>query len=58
MFHTFHKIIITRSLAFHLWHHENFIIMGDFNVEANYSAISVFSDTYNLKSLVKRANLL
>ena len=32
--------------------------MGDFNVEANYSAISVFSDTYALKSLIKRAKLL
>ena len=27
--------------------------MGYFNVEANGSAISVFSDTYNLKSLTK-----
>ena len=53
MFHTFNKIIITRSLTFHLRHYENFIIMGDFNVEANYHATSLFSDTYDLKSLIK-----
>ena len=29
------------------------MIIGDFNVEANNSAASVFSDTYNLKSLIK-----
>ena len=34
-------------------HYENFIIIGDFNVETNGSAISVFSDTYDLKSLIK-----
>ena len=36
-------------------HHimKNFIIMGDFNVEANDIAISLFSDTYDLKNLIK-----
>ena len=29
------------------------MIIGDFNVEANNSAMSVFSDTYNLKNLIK-----
>ena len=29
------------------------MIKGDFNVEANNSAMSGFSDTYNLKNLIK-----
>ena len=29
------------------------MVIGDFNVEANNSAMSVFSDTYNLKNLIK-----
>ena len=29
------------------------MIIGDFNVEANNSAMSIFCDTYNLKSLIK-----
>ena len=29
------------------------MIVGDFNVETNKSAMSVFSDTYDLKSLIK-----
>ena len=41
-----------RSLALHSSHYENFVIV-DFNVEANGSAISVFSDSYELKSLIK-----
>ena len=41
------------NLALYSSHYENFVIIGDFNVEANDSAISVFSDTYDLKSLIK-----
>ena len=41
---------LNRSLALH---YENLIIIGNFNMEANDSAISVFSDTYDLKSLIK-----
>ena len=44
---------LNRSLALYLSHYENFIIRGDFNVEANDSAISVFSNTYDLKALLK-----
>ena len=29
------------------------MIIGDFNVEANGSTMSVFSDTYNLKNIIK-----
>ena len=35
---------LNRSLALYSSHYENFIITGDFNVEANDSAISVYSD--------------
>ena len=49
----FHLENLNRSLALYSSHYENFIIIGDFNVEANDSAISVFSDTYDLKSLIK-----
>ena len=36
-------------------HHimKNVIVIGDFNVEANDIAISLFSNTYDLKSLIK-----
>ena len=43
----FHLEDLNRSLALYS-SHENFIIIGDFNVEATGSAISVFSDTYDL----------
>ena len=49
----FHLENLSRSLALYSSHYENFIIIGDFNVEANDSAISVFSGTYDLKSLIK-----
>ena len=49
----FHLENLTRSLALYSSHYENFIIIGDFNVEANDSAISAFRDTYDLKSLIK-----
>ena len=32
---------------------KNFIIIGDFTVEVNDRAISVFSGTFDLKSLIK-----
>ena len=41
----FHLENLNRSLALYSSHYENFIIIGDFNVEANDSAISVYSDT-------------
>ena len=43
------------SLALHSSHYENFIIIGDFNEEANDNAISVFSDTYGLESFIKES---
>ena len=49
----FHLENLNRSLALYSSHYENFIIIGDFNVEANDSTISVFRDTYDLKSLIK-----
>ena len=49
----FHPENLNRSLALYSSHYENLIIIGDFNIEINDSAISVFSDTYDLKSLIK-----
>ena len=49
----FHLEHLNRNLALHSTCYENFMIIGDFNVEANNSAMSVFSDTYNLKNLIK-----
>ena len=43
----FHLENLNRSLSLNSSDYENFIII-DFNVEANDSAISVFSDTYDL----------
>ena len=42
----FHLENLNRSLALYSSHYENFIIIGDFNVEANDSAISVKSQPY------------
>ena len=41
------------NLALYLSCYQNLMIIGDFNVEVNNSAVSVFSDTYNLKSFLK-----
>ena len=49
----FHLENLNQSLALYSSHYENFIIVGDFNVEVNDSAISVFSDTHDLKSCIK-----
>ena len=49
----FHLENLNRRLALHSSNYEHFIIIGDFNVEANDSAISVLSDTYGLKRLIK-----
>ena len=55
----FYLKILYRRLALFSSHYENFIIIWDFNMEANDSAISVFSDDYYLKSHIKeRINLL
>ena len=44
----FHLENLNRSLSLYSLDYENFIIIGDFNVGANDSATSVFSDTYDL----------
>ena len=49
----FHLEHSNRNLNLYSSHYENFMKIGDFNVEANNSAMSVFSDTYDLKSLIK-----
>ena len=46
-------LLLLQGLALYSSHYEKFIIIGDFNVEANDSAISVLSDTYDLKNLIK-----
>ena len=48
----FHQENLNRSLALYSSYYENFIII-DFNVEANNCTISVFSDAYGFKSLIK-----
>ena len=48
----FHLENLNQSLALYSSNYESFIII-DFSVEANDSAISVFSDTYDLKNLIK-----
>ena len=49
----FHLENLNRSLALYSLHYKHLIIIGDFNVEANDSAISIFSDSYDLKSFIK-----
>ena len=49
----FHLEHLNRNLALYSSCYENFMVIGDFNVEASNSAMSVFSDTYNLKNLIK-----
>ena len=44
---------LNRNLALYSSHYESFLIIGDLNLEANNSAMSVFSDTYDLKSFMK-----
>ena len=43
----FHLEDLERNLVLYSSHYENFMIIGDFNVEANNSAMSVFSFTYD-----------
>ena len=49
----FHLEHLNRNLALYLSCYANFMIIGDSNVEANNSAMSIFCDTYNLKNLIK-----
>ena len=51
----FHLEHLNRNLALYSSYYENFMIIGDFNVEANNSAMSIFCDTYNLKNLIKES---
>ena len=44
---------LNRNLARYLSCYENFMIIGDFKLEANNSVMSIFCDTYNLKNLIK-----
>ena len=46
----FHLEKLNRSVALYSSQYENFIILGDFNVEANDSVVLVFSNTYDVKS--------
>ena len=41
----FHLVHLNRNLALYSSFYESIIIIGDYNVEANSSAMSVFSDT-------------
>ena len=49
----FHLQNLNQSLPLYSSHYINFIILGNFNVGANDSVVSVSSDTYDLKSLIK-----
>ena len=49
----FHLEHLNRNLALYSSCYQNFMVIGDFNVEANNSAMPVFSDTYNLKTSLK-----
>ena len=49
----FHLEHLNRNLALYSSCYENLMVISDFDVEANSSAMSVFSDTYNLKNLIK-----
>ena len=44
---------LNRNIALYSSHYENFLIIVDLNLEANNSAMSVFSDTYVLKIFIK-----
>ena len=50
----FHQEHLNRNLALCSSCYKNFILIGDFNLEENHSAMSVFSDTFNLKNLIKK----
>ena len=43
---------LNEGLASYSSHYESFIIIREVNVETNDSAISVFSDTYDLQRLI------
>ena len=45
--------ILHKSLALYSSKYENFIVSGDFNEGMDNSDMSVFCDTYDLKSLIK-----
>ena len=44
---------LNRNLALYSSCYESFMIIGDFNVKANNSSLSVFRDNYNLKTSLK-----
>ena len=49
----FHVEHLNQNLALYSSCYKNFMIIGDFNVEANNRAMSVFSGTCNLENLIK-----
>ena len=44
---------LSRNLALHSSTYENYIIIGDFNIEADSKEMSSFCDTFDLTSLIK-----
>ena len=53
-----HLDSLIRSLALHSSTYENYIVIGDFNVEIDNIAMSDFCNTFDLTSLIKRASML
>ena len=50
-----HLEILLKGLTLYPAKYENFIVLGDFNLDMDNSDMSVFCDTYDLKSLIKEA---
>ena len=48
-----HIEILHKGLALYSSKYENFIVLGDFNVDKDNSYMTVFCDTYDLKCLIK-----
>ena len=51
----FHLEHLNRNLALYSSRYHNFMVTGDFDVGANNSAMSVFSDSYYLKNFMKES---
>ena len=48
-----HLSALQKSLDLYSAQYENFVILGDFNVEVDYNGMEDFCKSYNLKSLVR-----
>ena len=48
-----HIRALTENVAIYSANYDNFIVLGDFNIEMEGQYINAFCDTYSLKSFIR-----